>query len=65
MIIARFQSCPKESHMHAIKRILKYLHGTMHLGLWYPRSIAFDLIAYSYSDYAGSLMDRKSTSGTC
>ena len=34
---ARFQSCPKESHMNAIKRILKYLVGTSYLGLWYPR----------------------------
>ncbi len=64
-LCAHFQACPKESHLHAVKRILKYLHGTMHLRLWYPRSVAFDLIAYSYSNFIGSLMDRKSTSNTC
>lgn len=31
----RFQSCPKESYMKAIKRILRYLKGTMNLVLWY------------------------------
>ena len=64
-LCARFQACPKESHLHAVKRILKYLHGTMHLGLWYPKSVSFDLVAYSDSDYVDSLMDRKSTSSTC
>ena len=64
-LCARFQACPKETQLPAVKRILKYLHGTMHLGLWYPKSVDFVLIAYSDSDYTGSLMDRKSTSGTC
>ena len=35
-LCARFQSYTKESHMHAVKHILKYLHGSLHLGLWYP-----------------------------
>ena len=61
---ARFQSCPKESHLNAVKRILKYLVGTSHLGLWYPSFASFDLISYSDADYAGNILDRKSTSGT-
>ena len=44
---------------------MKYLNGTLHLGLWYPRSALFDLVRYSDADFAGSLLDRKSTSGTC
>ena len=64
-LCARFQSSPRESHLHAVKRILKYLCGTLHLGLWYPKHASFDLLAYSDSDFTGSLMDRKSTSGTC
>ena len=36
-LCARFQSCPKESHLSVIKRILKYLKGTMNIDLWYPR----------------------------
>ncbi|XP_057996499.1 uncharacterized mitochondrial protein AtMg00810-like [Hevea brasiliensis] len=55
----------KESHLHAVKRILKYLNGTLHLGLWYPRNASFDLCSYSDADFAGSILDRKSTSGTC
>ena len=50
--------------MNAIKRIFKYLSGSLHLGLWYPWSSSFDLISYSDADFAGSLLDRKSTSET-
>ena len=64
-LCAHFQSNPRESHLNAIKRIFKYLSGTLHLGLWYPRSLSFDLVSYSDADFAGSLLDRKSTSGTC
>ena len=62
---ARFQSCPKESYLNAINRILKYLIGTLHLGIWYPRIASFDLISYSDADYTGNILDRKSTSDTC
>ena len=64
-VCARFQSSYRESHLHAVKRILKYLKGTMNLGLWYPKSTSFELLAYSDSDFFGSLLDRKSTSDTC
>jgi hypothetical protein len=36
-----------------------------HFGLWYHNGSTFDLIGYSYSDYVGCKVDRKSTSGTC
>ena len=64
-LCARFQACPKESHLSAVKRIFRYLIGTQNLGLWYPRGTSFDLIGFSDADYAGSKIDRKSTSGTC
>lgn len=64
-LCARFQSCPEESHLNAIKRIFKYLGGTLHLGLWYPKSSSFDLISYSDVDFTSSLLDRKSTFRTC
>ncbi|KAK2993708.1 hypothetical protein RJ640_016823 [Escallonia rubra] len=64
-ICARFQACPKESHLSAVKRLFKYLSGTLNLGLWYPRNSSIDLVGFSDSDYAGCLVDRKSTSGTC
>nr|GEZ51208.1 hypothetical protein [Tanacetum cinerariifolium] len=49
---ARFQVTPKASHLHAVKRIFRYLKGKPHLGLWYPKDSSFDLVAYSDSDYA-------------
>ncbi|KAH9792991.1 Integrase catalytic domain-containing protein [Citrus sinensis] len=64
-LCARFQSCPKESHILAVKRIFRYLIGTINLGLWYPRGTHIDLTCYSNADFAGYKVDRKSTSGTC
>ncbi|GJT54982.1 hypothetical protein Tco_0990036 [Tanacetum coccineum] len=62
---ARFQVIPKVSHLHAIKRIFRYLKGQPKLGLWYPRDSPFNLEAFSDSDYAGASLDRKSTTGGC
>ncbi|GJX76742.1 putative ribonuclease H-like domain-containing protein [Tanacetum coccineum] len=62
---SRFQVTPKTSHLHAMKRIFRYLKGKPKLGLWYPRVSSFDLEAYSDSDYAGANLDRKSTTGGC
>jgi len=64
-LCARFQSCPKESHLKTAKRILKYLKGTTSVGLWYPSHSPIHLVGYSDSDFAGCKLDRKSTSGTC
>nr|GEU49079.1 putative ribonuclease H-like domain-containing protein [Tanacetum cinerariifolium]GEU49151.1 putative ribonuclease H-like domain-containing protein [Tanacetum cinerariifolium] len=58
---ARYQVNPKVSHLHAMKRILRYLKGQPKLGLWYPKDSSFDLVAYTDSDYAGSSLDKKST----
>ena len=64
-LCARFQSCPKESHLGLVKRIIRYVKGTLDLGLWYPNDAQFDLVGFCDADFAGSLTDRKSTSGTC
>nr|GFC33394.1 hypothetical protein [Tanacetum cinerariifolium] len=60
---ARHQVTPKEYHLHAVKRIFRYLKGHPKLGLWYPKASPFDLVAYSDSDYGGASQDRKSTTG--
>ncbi|GKC50013.1 retrovirus-related pol polyprotein from transposon TNT 1-94 [Tanacetum coccineum] len=65
VLCARYQSNPKESHLIAVKRILRYLKGTPTLGLYYLKCLGFDLKGYSDSDYAGCNMDRKSTIGAC
>ena len=62
---ARFQANPKESHISAVKRILRYLKHTPSIGLWYPKGASFTLLGYSDSDFAGCRVDRKSTSGGC
>ena len=61
--VARFQASPKESHVLAVKRIFRYLKGTMDYGLWYPKGNEWTLVAYTDADWAGSVDDRKSTSG--
>nr|GEY56696.1 hypothetical protein [Tanacetum cinerariifolium] len=62
---ARFQATPKVLHLHAVKRIFRYLKGKPHLGLCYPKDSPFNLVAYSDSDYVGTSLDRKSTTGGC
>nr|GEV65153.1 hypothetical protein [Tanacetum cinerariifolium] len=62
---ARFQVTRKASHLHAVKRIFRYLKGKPHLGLWYPKDSPLNLVAYSDSDYAGASLDRKSTTRGC
>ncbi|GJV11675.1 hypothetical protein Tco_1353216 [Tanacetum coccineum] len=60
-----FQVTLKISHLHAVKRIFRYLKGQPKLGLWYPRDSPFDLEAFSDSDYARASLDRKSTTEGC
>jgi len=64
-LCARYQANPKESHLKAAKRILKYLKGTTNVGQWYPSYSHIHLIGYSDSDFAWCKLDQKSTSGTC
>ena len=62
-ICARYQADPRESHLKAVKRIIKYIHGTSHYGIWYPHDSTLQMIGYSDADWVGSIDDRKSTSG--
>jgi hypothetical protein len=64
-LCASFQSTPKECHLVAVKRILRYLIHTPTLGLWYQKGSTFELVGYSDSDWAGDKVDWKSTSGAC
>ena len=62
-LVARYQADPREAHMVAVKRILRYLKGTVNFGLWYIKSENFTLMAYLDADWAGCVDDRRSTSG--
>jgi len=61
-LCASFQYKPNETHLKAVKWILRYLKHTPNLTLWYPRACNFGLVGYADADYAGFLVDRKSTS---
>nr|GEX24960.1 uncharacterized mitochondrial protein AtMg00810-like [Tanacetum cinerariifolium] len=60
---ARYQAKPTEKHLYAIKRIFRYLKGTLNIGLWYPKDSGFTLTAFIDADYAGCQDTRRSTSG--
>nr|GEX45126.1 retrovirus-related Pol polyprotein from transposon TNT 1-94 [Tanacetum cinerariifolium] len=64
-VCARHQVTPKECHLHAVKRIFRYLKGHPKLGLWYLKDSPFDLVSFSDSDYGGATQDRKSTTRGC
>jgi hypothetical protein len=54
---------PREAHLTAMKRILRYLHGTPDFGLLLRRSSSSDLVVYTNADWVGCLDTRRSTSG--
>ena len=62
-LVSRYMESPKDSHWKMAKRILRYVAGTLNFGLWYTKSDSNQLSGYTDTDFAGSLDDRKSTSG--
>nr|GFA51702.1 hypothetical protein [Tanacetum cinerariifolium] len=61
---ARYQARPIEKHVHAAKRIFRYLCGTVHRGLWYLKDSSVALTAFTDSDHAGCQDTHRSTSGS-
>ena len=57
-VCARYQANPKESHMIALKRIIKYVKTTIDFGLWYSKNTNDVLAGYSDADLAGNVDDR-------
>jgi hypothetical protein len=62
-MVGRYQAAPKQSHLQVVKRIFRYLKETLTYGLWYPRNQNLQLTAYSDTDWANCVDDRKNTSG--
>ncbi|GJX11845.1 hypothetical protein Tco_0201704 [Tanacetum coccineum] len=60
---ARYQARPTQKHLKEVKRIFKYLKGTINMGLWYPKDSGFELTAFSDADHAGNAEYSESTSG--
>ncbi|GJT66574.1 hypothetical protein Tco_1018054 [Tanacetum coccineum] len=61
---ARYQARPTEKHLLAVKRIFRYLRGTVNRGLWYPKDSSIALTAFTDADHAGCQDTRRSTSGS-
>ncbi|GJX55513.1 retrovirus-related pol polyprotein from transposon TNT 1-94 [Tanacetum coccineum] len=61
---ARYQARPTEKHLNAVKRIFRYLKGTVHRGLWYPKDSSIALTAFADADHAGCQDTHRSTSGS-
>ncbi|GJZ61863.1 retrovirus-related pol polyprotein from transposon TNT 1-94 [Tanacetum coccineum] len=59
---ARYQAQPTQKHLKEVKRIFKYLKGTINMGLWYPKDYGFELTAFSDADHARCIDTWKSTS---
>ncbi|GJV02120.1 hypothetical protein Tco_1335689 [Tanacetum coccineum] len=55
---------PTEKHLTAVKLVIRYLKGTIHMGLWSPKDTTFYLTAFADADHAGCQDSRKSTSGS-
>nr|GFA53717.1 ribonuclease H-like domain-containing protein [Tanacetum cinerariifolium] len=58
---ARYQSRLTVKHLKEVKRIFRYLRGTVYIGLWYPKDSSFELTAFLDADLAGCIDSRKST----
>nr|GEU32518.1 hypothetical protein [Tanacetum cinerariifolium] len=61
---ALYQAWPTEKHLHAVKRIFRYLRVTINQGLWYPKDSLVALIAFADTDHAGYQDTHRSTSGS-
>ncbi|CAM8926108.1 unnamed protein product [Rhodiola kirilowii] len=62
-VCARYHANPKESHLLQVKRIIKYVCGTVDYGIWYTKNTSSYLAGYCDADWAGNAEDRKGTSG--
>nr|GFA43348.1 hypothetical protein [Tanacetum cinerariifolium] len=60
---ARYQAHPTEKHLKEVKRIFRYLWGTVNMGLWYTKDSGFELTGFLDADYARCKDTFKSTSG--
>ncbi|GJY89388.1 retrovirus-related pol polyprotein from transposon TNT 1-94 [Tanacetum coccineum] len=60
----RYQANPTKKHLHAVKRIFRYLKGTINIGLWYSKDSCIALIAFADADHVGCQDTKRSTSGS-
>nr|GEV94525.1 retrovirus-related Pol polyprotein from transposon TNT 1-94 [Tanacetum cinerariifolium] len=61
---AWYQASPTKKHLEALKRVFRYLRGTINWGLWYPKDTTMALTAYADANHAGCQDIQRSTSGS-
>ncbi|KAM6587036.1 hypothetical protein CsatA_009641 [Cannabis sativa] len=63
--VCQFMHAPLESHWKTVKRILRYLKGTLDYGIDMSHSTSLDLVGFCDADWASDIDDRRSTTGFC
>nr|GEW45189.1 uncharacterized mitochondrial protein AtMg00810-like [Tanacetum cinerariifolium] len=63
-LCARYQAKPTEKHLNAVKRVFRYLRGTINMGLWYSKDTGMSLTTYTDAHHVGCQDTRRSTSGS-
>ncbi|GKC94445.1 hypothetical protein Tco_1159887 [Tanacetum coccineum] len=63
-LCARYKAKPTEKHLNAVKRVFRYLKGTINMGLWYSKDTDMSMTAYADADHAGCQDNRRSTPGS-
>ncbi|GJT76962.1 copia protein [Tanacetum coccineum] len=62
-LCGQYRAQPTEKHLKEVKKIFRYLRGTVNIGLWYTKDSGFELTGFSDVDHAGCQDTFKSTSG--
>ena len=63
--MSQFMESPCAGHLIVVKRILRYVKGTLEYGLFYKENVSFYFHGYADADWARNVIDRRSTSGYC
>ena len=63
--VSQFMHTPRHLHLAAVRRIIRYLKGTSHRGLFFPTGTSLNLVGYSDADWAGCPDTRRSVTGWC
>ncbi|KAK9941249.1 hypothetical protein M0R45_017863 [Rubus argutus] len=64
-IVSQFMHSPTMAHLHIVKHILRYLKGSVGRGILMKNNGNTEIMGYTYADWAGNTLDRKSTTGFC
>lgn len=62
-VVSRYMQTPKKPHLEAVRRILRYVKGTLDYGLFYTKGGKCELVGHCDADYAGDHDTRRSTTG--